>query len=100
LTLVKKLNLLDYAYVFIPTNNNDLHWVIFIIVQAERRVECYDSIYESGVFNYESPSVIIRFLKDYHVLNKLPVDGWMWSVQIVSEPKQNNLIDCDVFVCM
>jgi Ulp1 family protease len=24
----------------------------------------------------------------------------MWSVKIVCEPKQNNLIDCGIFVCM
>jgi Ulp1 family protease len=97
---VKNINLLDYAYVLIPTNNNELHWVIFIIVPAERRVECYDSLCESGGFHYESLSDITRFLKDYQVLNKLPVDEWTWSVKIVFEPKQNNLIDCGVFVCM
>jgi Ulp1 family protease len=97
---VKDINLLDYEYVFIPTNNNRLHWVLFFIVPAERRIECYDSLYEAGGFHYESLSVIIRFIKDYQVLNKLPVDDWMWSVKIVCEPKQNNLIDCGVFVCM
>jgi Ulp1 family protease len=97
---VKNINLSDYDYVFIPTNNNELHWVLFIIFPAERCVECYDSLYEAGGFHYESLSVIIRFLKDYQVLNKLPVDDWTWSVKIVSEPKQNNLIDCGVFVCM
>jgi Ulp1 family protease len=97
---VKNINLLDYDYVFIPTNNNELHWVLFVIVPAKRCVECYDSLYEAGGFHYESLSVIIIFLKDYQVLNKLPVDNWMWSVKIVSEPKQNNLIECGVFVCM
>jgi Ulp1 family protease len=97
---VKNINLLDYDYVFIPTNNNELHWVLFIIVPAELRVECYDSLYEAGGFHYESLSVIIRFIKDSQFLNKLPVDDWMWSVKIVCEPKQNNLIDCGVFVCM
>jgi Ulp1 family protease len=85
---------LDYDYVFILTNNNELHWVLFIIVPAERRVECYDSLYEAGGFHYESLSVIIRFLKDYQVLNNLPVDDRTWSVKIVSEPKENNIIDC------
>jgi Ulp1 family protease len=96
----KNNNLLDYDYVFIPTNNNELHWVLFIIVPAELRVECYASLYESGGFHYDSLSVIIRFLKDYQFLNNLPVDDWTWSVKIVSEPKQNNLIDYGVFVCM
>jgi Ulp1 family protease len=41
---VKDINPLDYDYVLIPTNNNKLHWVMFIIVPAERRAECYDSI--------------------------------------------------------
>jgi hypothetical protein len=74
--------------------------VLFVIVPAERRVECYDSLYEAGGFHYESLSVIIRFLKDYQVLNNLPVDDWTWSVKIVCEPKQNNLINCGVFVCI
>jgi hypothetical protein len=41
---VKDINLLDYDYVFIATNNNEIHWVVFIIVPVERRVECYDLI--------------------------------------------------------
>jgi hypothetical protein len=97
---VKDINLLDYDYMFIPTNNNELHLVLFDIVPVEGRVECYDSLYEAGGFHYESLSVIIRFLKDYQVLNKFPVDDWTWSVKIVSEPKQNNLIDFGIFVCM
>jgi Ulp1 family protease len=83
---------LDYDYVFIPTNNNELHWLLFITVPAERRVECYDSLYEAGGFHYESLSVIISFLKDYQALNKFPVDEWTWSVNIVSEPKQKKLL--------
>jgi Ulp1 family protease len=78
---VKDINLLDYDYVFIPTNNNELHWVLFVIVPAERWVECYDSLYEAGGFHNESLSFIIRFLKDYKVLNSLPVDDWTWSVK-------------------
>jgi Ulp1 family protease len=97
---VKDINLLDYDYVFISTNNNELHWVLFVIVPAERRVECYYSLYEARGFHYESLSVIIIFIKDYQVLKKLPVDDWMWSVKIFCEPQQINLIDCGVFVCM
>jgi Ulp1 family protease len=97
---VKDINLLDYDYVFIPTNNNKLDWMLFIIVPVECRVECYNSIYDTNWFHYESLSVIIKFLKDYQVFNKLPVDEWMWSVKLVSEPKQNKAIDFGVFVCM
>jgi hypothetical protein len=32
---VKDINLMDYDYVFIPTNNNELHWVLFVIVPAK-----------------------------------------------------------------
>jgi Ulp1 family protease len=39
---VKYINLLDYDYVFIPTNNSKLHWVLFIVVPAEHLIECYD----------------------------------------------------------
>jgi Ulp1 family protease len=97
---VKYINLLDYDYVFIPTTNNKLHWVLFIIVPAEPRVECYDSLYDTNGFHYESLSVIIKFLKDYQVFNKLPVDDWTWSVKIASEPKQKNSMDCGIFVCI
>jgi Ulp1 family protease len=74
--------------------------MLFLIVPAERRVKCYDSIYDADGFHYESLSVIIQFLKDYQVFNKLHVDDWTWSVKIVSEPKQNNGIDCGVFICI
>jgi hypothetical protein len=36
--LVKDINLLDYDYLFISTKKNKLHWVIFVIVPAERRM--------------------------------------------------------------
>jgi Ulp1 family protease len=73
---VKDINLLDYDYVCIPTNSNELHWVMFVIVPAKRRVECYASLYDADGFHYESHSVIIKFLKDYQVLNILHVDDW------------------------
>jgi Ulp1 family protease len=94
------INLLDYDYVCIPTNNNKLDWVLFVIVPTERRVECYDSIYDANGFHYESLNVIIKFIKHYQVTNKLPVDDWVWSVKIASQPKQNKYTECGVFVCM
>jgi Ulp1 family protease len=97
---VKYINLLDYDYVFIPSNSNKLHWVLLIIVPSERRIGCYDSLYEADGSHYNSLSVIIRFIKDDQVLNKLPVDNWMWWVRVVCEPKQNSLIDRGIFVCM
>jgi hypothetical protein len=98
--IVKDINLLDYDYVFIPPNNNRLHRVLFVIAPAEHRVECYDFLYDTNGFHYESLSIIIKFPKDYQVFNKLHVDDWTWSVIIVSEPKQNNGIYCGIFVCM
>jgi Ulp1 family protease len=92
---VKDIKLLDYDYVFIPTNKNKLHWVLFVIVP-----ECYDSLHDANYFHYESLNVIIRFIKYYQLNNKLQVDDWSWSERIVSAPKQNNLYDCGVFVCM
>jgi Ulp1 family protease len=43
---------------------------------------------------------LIRFIKYYQSKNKLQVEDWSWSVRIVSAPKQNNLYDCGVLVCM
>jgi Ulp1 family protease len=97
---VKDINLLDYDYVFTPTNNNKLHWVMFVIVPAEFRVECYDLLYDEDGFHYESLSVMLKFLKDYQVFNKLPVDDWKCSLKVVSEPQKNNGIDCGIFVCI
>jgi hypothetical protein len=97
---VKNIKLLEYDYIFIPTNNNKLHWLLFIIVPAQRRVECYDSINDANDFHYESLNIILRFIKDYQSKNKLQVDDWSWSVRIVSAPKQNTLYDCGVFVCV
>jgi Ulp1 family protease len=97
---VKDIKLLDYYYIFIPTNNNKLNWVLFIIVPAERHVECYDSLHDAKDFHYEPLNVIIRFIKGYKLNNKLQVDDWSWSVRIVSAPKQNNMYDCGVFICM
>jgi Ulp1 family protease len=89
---VSDINLLDDYYVFIPTNNNKLHWMLFIIVPDESRVECYDSRYDANVFHYESLNVFIKFINDYKVSNKLPVDGWAWSVKIVCDPKQTTIL--------
>jgi Ulp1 family protease len=97
---VKDINILDYDYVFIPTNISKYHWVLFVKVPAERRIKCYDSLLEAGAFHYESLSVLIRFIKKYQFRNKLQVDDCIWSVKIVCEPKQNNPNDCGDFVCM
>jgi hypothetical protein len=97
---VKDIKIFDYEYVFIPTNITTDHWVLFVIVPAERRIDCYDSRLEAGAFHYESLSVLMRFIKEYQVRNNLQVDDWIWSVKIVCEPKQNNPNDCGVFVCM
>jgi Ulp1 family protease len=97
---VKNIKLLDYDYVFIPTNNNKLHWLVFIIVPAQRLVECYDSLNDANDFHYESLNVILIFIKYYQLKNQLQVDEWSWSVRIYSAPKHNNLYDCCVFVCI
>jgi Ulp1 family protease len=96
---VKNIKLLDYDYVFIPTNTNKLHWVLFVIIPDQKRVECYDSLHDVNDFHYDSLNVIIRFINYYQLKNKLQVDDWSWSVRIASAPKQNNLYDCGVFVC-
>jgi Ulp1 family protease len=62
---VKNIKLLDYEYIFIPTNNNTPHWVLSVIVPAQRRVEFYDSLHDANNFHYESLNVILRFIKDY-----------------------------------
>jgi Ulp1 family protease len=74
--------------------------VVFIIVPAERRVECYDLIRDGNDFHYESLNVIVRFIKDSQFNNKLQVDDWSWSVRILSAPKQNNMYDCGFIICM
>jgi Ulp1 family protease len=97
---VTDINILDYDYVLIPTNINKDHWVLFIIVPAERQIDCDESRVEAGAFNYELLSVLIRFIKEYQALNQLSVDDWIWSVKIVCEPKQKKTNDCGVLVCM
>jgi Ulp1 family protease len=74
--------------------------MLFIIVPAKRRLECYGSIYDTNGFHYESLNYILKFIKDYQVSNKLPIDDWTWSVKIVSEPQKNNNSDYGVLVCM
>jgi Ulp1 family protease len=97
---VKNINLLDYDYMFIPTNNNKLHWVLFVIVPAQQCIERYDSLHDANDFHYQSLNVIIRFIKDYQLKKNLQVNDWSRSVRIVSAPKQKKLYDCGVFVCM
>jgi hypothetical protein len=48
--------------------------MLFVIGPDQRRVECYDSIYDKNGFHYESLNDIIKFIKDYQVSNKLPID--------------------------
>jgi hypothetical protein len=50
---------------------------MFVIVPVQRCVKCYDSLYEANVFHYESLNLIIKFIKDYQLSNKITVNNWM-----------------------
>jgi hypothetical protein len=63
---VRDIKLLDYVFVFIPANIKKLHRVLFFIVPAERRVECYESLHDANDFHYESLNGIIKFHHQIH----------------------------------
>lgn len=90
---------------FIPINEGK-HWTLMIIHNDEKIIEWYDSL-PNRVEKKQPEGEKFKFfrwaqsylLDEYIKENNEPMDETGWRFEKTTEPHQQNLIDCGVFVC-
>jgi Ulp1 protease family, C-terminal catalytic domain len=85
--------------IFFPVNQGNAHWTLAVAYVQERRLQFYDSMGGSGR-NYLQE--LERYFKDEHLDKKKAADTREWTlVPCKAEtPRQRNVVDCGVFVCI
>lgn len=96
----KKVDIFSKEKIFIPVHlEEENHWCLVYIDFLKKTIKYYDSL---GGRNFSCLKQILRYLMLEHV-NKKHVDfrpgGWC-LVNDRDCPKQLNIWDCGVFVCM
>lgn len=74
------------------------HFSLIVVRPQLKRVECYDSL---GMSHKQKLYGVYAVLKYYAGENKIAVDGSAWHLQdtVNTTPRQQNGVDCGVFVC-
>ncbi|XP_050533325.1 sentrin-specific protease 1-like [Daktulosphaira vitifoliae] len=96
----KKVDIFSKEKLFIPVHiEEDNHWCLVYVDFLKKTIKYYDSL---GGRNFMCLKLILKYLMMEHI-NKKNVDfrpgGWS-LLNVKKCPKQNNLWDCGVFVCM
>jgi sentrin-specific protease 1 len=96
----KKIDIFSKKKLFIPVHiEEDEHWCLVCVDFTEKSIKYYDSL---GGRNFKCLKLILKYLIFEHQ-NKKNTDfvAGGWSLMNVSKcPKQHNVFDCGVFVCM
>jgi sentrin-specific protease 1 len=88
-------DILNCDKIFIPVNQNRVHWVLVIVYLSSKKILYYDSLGESDV---ECTNNVVKWIGDVYSSRKNEAVH-EWEVNYVSTPKQTNKYDCGVFVC-
>lgn len=85
--------------IFFPVNQGNAHWTLAVAFVQERRIQFYDSMGGSGRQYLED---LVRYFKDEHKDKKKEEDTMEWTLVpcTADTPRQRNVVDCGVFVCM
>ncbi|KAI7940012.1 hypothetical protein MJO28_013664 [Puccinia striiformis f. sp. tritici] len=93
----RKINIFEKDLIFFPINLSNLHWVLGVINNRQKRFEYYDSLGGSGSGVL---SKLRRYYQDeYQAKKDEDVDLNEWSDYQPEVPLQSNSSDCGVFVC-
>lgn len=95
----KKLDVFAPDYVFVPVNQNNVHWSLAVIDNKQKELGFYDSL-PSGKGKQEL-EVLKGYMKGEAKRLGRPeniVDAYKLNPN-VSAPKQSNGYDCGVFMC-
>ncbi|POW14474.1 hypothetical protein PSTT_02906, partial [Puccinia striiformis] len=91
------INIFEKDLIFFPINLSNLHWVLGVINNRQKRFEYYDSLGGSGSGVL---SKLRRYYQDeYQAKKDEDVDLNEWSDYQPEVPLQSNSSDCGVFVC-
>jgi sentrin-specific protease 1 len=91
-------NLFDLDKLFIPINENNVHWMLVVVSFQECCIRFYDSAKRDRHSGPDQKYLkwIKMYIRDEH---KLPLDDWKTEVTPPDTPTQENGYDCGVFVC-
>ena len=99
-TWTKNVNLFTCEQVYVPINENNVHWTGLIADMKERRIQYYDSLGGTGRDYMEA---MLEYLGKEHMrLYGCSMDktGWCLIPSKRSLPRQSNTYDCGVFLCL
>lgn len=96
----KKIDIFSKKKLFIPIHvKKNFHWCLVCVEFQEKSIKYYDSL---GVPNFNCMKLILKYLM-YEYLEKKGKEfqpyGWILA-NMKNCPKQHNVSDCGVFVCM
>lgn len=96
----KKVDIFSKDKLFIPIHlEEDNHWCLIYVNFNDRSIKYYDSL---GGRNFMCLKIILKYLilefKDKKE-DEFNANGWL-LMNVSKCPKQDNLWDCGVFVCM
>jgi hypothetical protein len=96
---VKGKDIFALDKVFFPVNQNNVHWTLAVAFVQERRLQFYDSMGGSG---RQYLVELERYFHDEHKDKKKSADPRVWTLEpcTTDTPRQRNVVDCGVFVCM
>lgn len=96
----KKVDIFSKEKLLIPIHlEEDNHWCLVLVDFSQQAIKYYDSL---GGRNFKCLKIILKYLiLEYHHKKEeeFSANGWM-LVNVNKCPKQENLWDCGVFVCM
>jgi len=98
---IKEINLLNYNKIIVPTHLDNNHWCLLVVEINKRKIIYFDSL---GFFDIalEKMKVLAGFLNEEYLEKKLHLrkrKDLTWNIYIGKSPRQENSIDCGIFLC-
>ena len=93
-------DIFELKYIVCPINIGNMHWTCAIVFMEEKRIQYYDSCGETQI---KWLHVLLLYLKDeYRGKNGRELDLSQWTLVGCKKdtPRQDNGVDCGVFMCM
>lgn len=99
----KKVDIFNYDILLVPLYIRKYkqigHWTIAIIQLTKTHIEYYDSL--SGRTNPLISNALYEYLKmEWFKKSNTLLDLSHWTSAYIDTPKQDNLYDCGLFICM
>ena len=93
----KQIDIFDFDLLFIPINLSNSHWILGFVDLKNQLIGAWDSLNQPDP---EYPQLIEMYLRDEWVAKKGGPFPYHFSVDRTQVPKQDNMVDCGVFISM